>query len=152
MAKAMKAGGVLESCLYTEDLDAAERFYAGVMGLEVISFERGRHVFFRCGEGVLLVFNPLRTSTESTEVNGAPIPLHGSRGAGHLAFRAVEEELPRWKEHLARAGVEIESEVEWPKGGRSLYFRDPAGNSIELAAPSIWGLGDGNPSAFEGSA
>jgi catechol 2,3-dioxygenase-like lactoylglutathione lyase family enzyme len=143
MAKAMTAGGVLESCLYAEDLEAAERFYAGVMGLEVISFGRGRHVFFRCGEGVLLVFNPLRTSTESTEVNGAPIPLHGSRGAGHLAFRAVEEELPRWKEHLARAGVEIESEVNGRKAGdrSTSAIRQGTVSSSRPRVSGVWGMG-----------
>ena len=36
----------------------------------------------------------------------------------------------------------IEQEVDWPRGGRSFYFRDPAGNSLELATPRIWGLPD----------
>ncbi|MDQ3546548.1 MAG: glyoxalase/bleomycin resistance/extradiol dioxygenase family protein, partial [Verrucomicrobiota bacterium] len=43
-----------------------------------------------------------------------------------------------WRERLQEAGVAIESEVEWPEGGRSLYFRDPAGNSVELAPPTLW--------------
>ena len=37
-------------------------------------------------------------------------------------------------------GVEIEVDYLWPGGGRSIYFRDPAGNSLEFAEPSIWGL------------
>ncbi len=37
-------------------------------------------------------------------------------------------------------GVEIEKEVEWPKGGTSLYFRDPAGSSVELVTRGLWGL------------
>jgi hypothetical protein len=36
--------------------------------------------------------------------------------------------------------VAIEADFEWPKGGRSIYFRDPAGNSVEFAEPRIWGL------------
>jgi hypothetical protein len=36
--------------------------------------------------------------------------------------------------------VAIEHEATWPRGGRSFYFRDPAGNSLELATPRIWGL------------
>jgi hypothetical protein len=35
--------------------------------------------------------------------------------------------------------VEIEREVDWDEGGTSLYVRDPAGNSVELAPPTIWG-------------
>lgn len=136
----MRTAGILESCLYADDLAAVEQFYKDVIGLEVIAREQGRHVFFRCGESVLLIFSPERTSTEQSWVGGAPIPLHGARGAGHLAFRISEEELPDWREHLAKCGVEIESEVSWPRGGQSIYIRDPVGNSIELASPSIWSL------------
>jgi hypothetical protein len=45
-----------------------------------------------------------------------------------------------WRERLTVAGVAIESEFEWPRGGRSIYVRDPAGNSIEFAEPRIWAL------------
>ena len=45
----------------------------------------------------------------------------------------------RW---LAKHGVSIEKTIDWPDGGRSLYFRDPAGNSLELATPQIWGLSE----------
>ena len=55
---------VLEACLYATDLDAAERFYVDVLGLERYSGMPGRHVFFRCGAGMFLVFNPARTSSE----------------------------------------------------------------------------------------
>jgi catechol 2,3-dioxygenase-like lactoylglutathione lyase family enzyme len=131
---------VLETCLYAADLDAAERFYMQVMGLEKHAPEDGRHVFFRCGEDMVLVFNPEHTSKVATTVAGAPVPFHGTRGAGHLAFAVCEEDIPAWREHLQRAGVVIESEIHWPQGGTSLYVRDPAGNSIELASPKIWGL------------
>jgi hypothetical protein len=33
----------------------------------------------------------------------------------------------------------IEKEFGWPRGGRSIYFRDPAGNSVELVTPGLWG-------------
>jgi catechol 2,3-dioxygenase-like lactoylglutathione lyase family enzyme len=131
---------VLESCLYAADLAAAERFYTQVIGLVKHASEDGRHSFLRCGYGMVLLFNPEHTSKVATTVAGAPIPLHGTRGAGHLAFAIREEDLPAWRVHLQRAGVAIESEIHWPQGGTSLYVRDPAGNSIELASPRIWGL------------
>lgn len=136
----MRIQGVLETCLYAADLDRAEQFYAGTLGLEVIGREPGRHVFFRCGAGVLLLFNPARTAVESTTVGGAIIPLHGARGAGHVALRIGESALPDWRERLSRAGVAIESEVGWPHAGRSIYCRDPAGNSVELATADLWEL------------
>ena len=131
---------VLESCLYASDLEAAEKFYTEVIGLKLHAREDGRHVFFRCGDGMVLVFNPEHTSTVETTVAGSPLPLHGTRGAGHMAFAVEADEIPAWRAHLQRAGVAIESEIHWPQGGTSLYVRDPAGNSIELATRNIWGI------------
>lgn len=131
---------VLESCLAVNDLAAAEQFYTRVIGLPLHAREEGRHVFFRCGDGMVLVFNAERTSSVATTVAGAAVPLHGTRGAGHLAFAVPENEIPAWRTQLQHAGVQIESEIHWPQGGTSLYIRDPAGNSIELASPAIWGL------------
>jgi catechol 2,3-dioxygenase-like lactoylglutathione lyase family enzyme len=133
---------VLESCLSATDLDAAERFYTQVIGLKTHAREDGRHVFFRCGDGMVLIFNPEHTSTVATTIAGSPVPLHGTRGAGHLAFAVSDDDLPGWRAHLAKMNVAVESEVHWPQGGTSLYVRDPAGNSIELATPRIWGLND----------
>ncbi len=131
---------VLETSLYVYDLDAAERFYHGVLGLDVCGRHPGRHVFFQCGEGVLLVFVPEATAGATTSVDGTAIPLHGADGPGHVAFAVPEPELAAWKGRLIERGVAIEAEVRWPQGGRSVYFRDPAGNSLELASPAIWGL------------
>ena len=131
---------VLETALYAEDLEAADRFYGAVLGLERVALVEGRHVFFRCGDGVVLIFDARSTSNVPTTVNGAPVPLHGARGAGHMAFAVGETSLPAWRAHLEANGVAIESEVTWPRGGKSLYVRDPAGNSVELASPRLWGL------------
>ena len=134
----MKPTGVIESCLYAADLEAEEVFFSRVLQLEVILREKGRHVFFRCGESVVLVFDPAHTSSEPTTVNGSPVPLHGATGPGHIAFRIEETDLEKWRAQLADADVAVESEVSWPNGGRSIYFRDPAGNSIELVTPKLW--------------
>lgn len=131
---------VLETALYTDDLPAANRFYGVVLGLEPIAVVEGRHLFFRCGNGVLLIFDRRSTATVPTSVNGVPVPMHGATGAGHMALAVADAELPAWRAHLAANGVAIESEVTWPRGGRSLYVRDPAGNSVELASPRLWGF------------
>ena len=132
--------GVLETCLYASDLAAAERFYGDVLGLERFARAEGRHVFFRCGGAMLLVFDAAVTSTAPGAVGGVPVPAHGARGAGHVALAVAEEALPRWEARLAASGVAVEARIDWPRGGRSLYVRDPAGNSVELATPRIWGL------------
>ncbi|MCH7760766.1 VOC family protein [candidate division TA06 bacterium] len=127
----MKANRIFETVLYAKDLAATERFYRDVLGLEVL--QRG---VLRCGEGVLLIFNP-----EYARKSGRGVPSHGTEGAGHIAFAMREEELEPWRNHLQKCGVEIEMEVEWKEGGRSIYFRDPAGNSVELAPSTLWGGG-----------
>jgi catechol 2,3-dioxygenase-like lactoylglutathione lyase family enzyme len=133
----MKPAAILEAALYAVDLAAAEAFYSGVLGLPVIGKVEGRHVFFRVGAGVLLVFNP--AATEVPSANPAlPVPTHGARGAGHVCFAASRQEIAGWRERLVQAGVEIEAEFDWPNGARSLYVRDPGGNSVEFAEPRLW--------------
>lgn len=137
---------VLESVLYATDLEAAERFYTGVLGLTFHARQPGLFVFLRCGPGMVLIFDPDAAGV------GRDVPAHGTRGPGHLCFAVSARDLPAWRERLRAAGVAIEQEVSWPRGGESLYFRDPAGNSLELATPRIWGFPDtgGNAGDPEG--
>lgn len=133
---------IIETTLCCDDLDAAEAFYTGVLGFETWAKDDGRHLFFRCGDAMLLLFNPDHTSRNVTTVGDAEIPLHGTRGAGHVAFRATRDEIERWKEQLAIHDVAVESVVDWPDGGHSIFFRDPHGNCLEFTTPSTWGLED----------
>ena len=133
-------GGVLETILYAEDLEAAEDFYSGILGFEVFSKQPGRQVFYRCGDQMLLIFNAAVTSAAVSANAKIPVPPHGASGPGHVCFRADACEIARWKKHLEARGVGIEADFEWPQGGRSIYFRDPAGNCLEFAEPRIWGL------------
>jgi catechol 2,3-dioxygenase-like lactoylglutathione lyase family enzyme len=128
---------ILETAIYAADLAAAEAFYGGLLGLPVIARVEGRHVFFRVGQGVLLVFNPAATEVPSGNPT-LPVPVHGARGAGHVCFAASRAEIASWRERFAAAGVAVEAEFDWPNGARSLYVRDPAGNSVEFAEPRLW--------------
>ena len=122
-----KIHAVIETAIYVDDLAAAEDFYGGILGLPVIGKEPGRHVFFQVGNSsVLLVFLP------QTTLRGDVLPSHGARGPGHFALGIELPSLDAWRRHLNAHGVSIEREVEWPNGGKSIYFRDPAGNSAEL--------------------
>ena len=130
---------ILETVLYAHDLAAIEDFYRRVLGLEPFAVVPGRHVFYRCGDQMLLIFNP--SATRKPPAPGAlPVPPHGMDGQGHVCFRVSAEDLAAWQSKLAALGIEIEAAFEWPKGGRSIYFRDPAGNCLEFAEARIWGI------------
>jgi catechol 2,3-dioxygenase-like lactoylglutathione lyase family enzyme len=137
MSMAIKA--ILETALYARDLDAAESFYGGILGLEKIARVADRHVFFRCGDGILLVFNPEETAKPASP-DRLPVPAHGTHGPGHACFRVDGADMDGVRAQLEEAGVAIEADFNWPNGARSIYFRDPAGSSLECAEPKLWGL------------
>lgn len=131
--------GVLEAAVYAEDLEAARGFYSGVLDLPEIAAVDGRHVFFRCGASVLLVFRA-SASRQPPGPDALPVPPHGAEGAGHVCLRVAKTDLDTLATRLERAGVAIEADFRWPHGPRSIYVRDPAGNSVEFADGELWGL------------
>lgn len=130
----MKLRGVYETVLYAEDVAATAAFYADVLRLRVVDGPDERSAALRLADGgVLLLFEP-----KGSAAPGRPVPSHGATGAGHIAFDVEPGSLGRWAAALRERGLEIEQEVEWEPGGRSLYVRDPAGNSVELVEGDIW--------------
>jgi len=126
--------GIYETVLYAPDVAAEAAFYADVLGLRLVDGPDELAAAFRLDDGgVLLIFDPSRAS-----VPGRPVPSHGATGAGHVAFSVEEGTLDKWAEKLRKRGVEIELERPWQRGGRSIYVRDPAGNSVELVEGDLW--------------
>jgi catechol 2,3-dioxygenase-like lactoylglutathione lyase family enzyme len=130
-------GALLEAALYAADLDAAVAFYGTVLGLEQIQRVGRRHVFFRVGAAVLLVFNPDETE-QPTDNPRLPVPPHGARGPGHVCFAMPRDAIAAMRARLIAAGLVPDAEFDWPNGAHSLYVRDPAGNSVEFAEPRLW--------------
>ncbi len=126
-----RIAGILETVLYVSDIDRAERFYRDVMALSEIGKDPERHVFFRVGAGVLLLFRAEQTRQART------LPAHGADGEIHVCFTTSADDYEAWKRRLKEQGIVIEQETEWPRG-RSFYFRDPDGNLLELADTDIW--------------
>lgn len=135
----MTAIAVLETVLYARDLDAAEAFYTRLLGREPYARAEGRHIFYKLESQMLLIFNPL--ATQKPPGGPLPVPPHGAEGQGHVCFAADASALEAWRRRLGEMGVAIEADFEWPGGGRSIYARDSAGNSVEFAEPRIWGFG-----------
>ena len=128
-----KLTGVLETALYVDDVERAVRFYEKIFGFEKIAGDErlwalsveGRHVLLVCKRGASLAL-------------GAT--AHDASGQQHLCFAVEAAELDRWEKWLAENKVEIIERRTWERGGRSLYFRDPAGNSVELITRGSWGF------------
>jgi catechol 2,3-dioxygenase-like lactoylglutathione lyase family enzyme len=134
----LRIKAIIETAIYVDELQATEWFYGTILGLRVVAKEPGRHVFFQVGEAnVLLAF-----LAEAT-LKGDHLPSHGTTGPGHFALGIDADDLDAWRRSLEGHGITIEKAVDWPGGGKSIYFRDPAGNSVELVTPGIWGLPSG---------
>ena len=127
----------LESSLYVEDLDRAQAFYGRVLGLECFLRDERMAGMGVPGGSVLLLFRR-GGSTQASPTPGGTIPPHDASGAQHVCFAMPWGELARWEDHLGAMEVTLESRVVWPRGGTSLYFRDPDGHSVEIATPGLW--------------
>jgi catechol 2,3-dioxygenase-like lactoylglutathione lyase family enzyme len=128
---------LLETGLYVADLAASMRFYADVLGGDVL-LDTDRLVALSIGgESVLLLFQRGAT-LDAMPTPGGMVPGHGAEGIQHIAFAVPGDSLPAWRDRLRDAGVGVESEVDWPRGGRSIYLRDPDGHSIELLTRGLW--------------
>lgn len=127
----------LESSLYVADLDRSEAFYQRVLGLETFLRDDRMAGLGVPGNSILLLFRH-GGSVEPSPTPDGIIPPHDARGHQHLAFAIPVGELAAWESHLQAQGVPLESRVTWPRGGVSLYFRDPDGHSVEVATPGLW--------------
>lgn len=126
--------GVLETVLYcaSSQREAVERFYSETLGLAAVArWPDGTS--FRVGPSVLLVFERERLAERE-----GPVADHGSDGPGHACLRAGTAAYEPWKRRLESEGVEITHEHDWDSGRRSFYFRDPAGNLLEIADGDLW--------------
>jgi catechol 2,3-dioxygenase-like lactoylglutathione lyase family enzyme len=123
--------GVAEAVLYVSDLDKAADFYTEVLGLPLTaSFNEAR--FLQAGKNSTIIL----FDVEGIRKRESVIPSHGAVGEGHVALAVPAGEMDDWRERLAAHGIAIEHEQDWPQGTHSIYFRDPAGNSVELIEAS----------------
>lgn len=124
---------IKETCLYARDLDKAKSFYHGVLGLDVINYAEGKHLFLRAGESVLLIFNP-----DDSKSKVSP-PAHFGGGRQHFAFEIRSAEYEQTKTEVERKGIDIIDEITWKSGKKSFYFNDPDGNVLEIIPEDgIW--------------
>jgi catechol 2,3-dioxygenase-like lactoylglutathione lyase family enzyme len=128
--------GIVETSINVAEMRRARQFYQSLFGFEVMEHS-DRFCAFRVGPGVLLLFTQ-GSSDQPIAVTGGVVPPHNTVGAAHFALAVCGEELEIWRARLGERGIKVESEVVWTRGGRSIYFRDPDDNLVELVSPGIW--------------
>jgi|SRR6185436_15179141 len=130
--------GIIETALYVDDLSRAMAFYQGLFGFRVLQHDHRFCAFDVAGRSVLLLFLRGASLEPAPLPWGDSIPSHDGSGPLHFAFAIPRGSDEAWEMHLRNAGITIESTVTWPRGGRSLYFRDPDGHLVELLTPGVW--------------
>jgi catechol-2,3-dioxygenase len=126
-------------------------FYINILGLEFVSEEKDRHVFFKAGQSMLLIFNPNKTLANNNNNNisngsSTQLPVHGAFAPPSIIHFALEIEKQNYdnaRYMLNEKNIKIEKEVIWEKGTNSIYFRDPAGNLVEIITQGSWPVDNG---------
>lgn len=132
-----KLDQVLETALYVKDLDRAATFYANVLGLRSL-FEDQRLRAFAVGKRNMLLLFQRGSCLQTVQMPGGTIPPHDGEGPVHVAFAIPADQLSEWESCLQEHAIAVEGRTRWPRGGTSLYFRDPDGHLVELATPGLW--------------
>src|SRR3989442_12522098 len=114
--------GVVETCLYSDNLPRAVRFYKEQLGLRLLESGERLCVFSVADKQVLLIFRSGGT-IKAIAPPGGIIPPHDAAGQLHPPFALSKKDFAEWGEHLIKRGIPIESKVSWTTGGHWIYFR-----------------------------
>lgn len=131
--------GILETSLYVDQLEPSIHFYQEVMQFQKLVADE-RFCALRADQRQVLLLFKRGASTQPTVIAGGTIPSHDGGGQLHLAFAISAQQLESWERWLEQHQVDIESRVQWERGGRSIYFRDPSGHLLELVTPGCWAI------------
>ena len=108
----MKVNKIIETCIYTYDLEKMKKFYINYLGLDLVSEEEGRHVFLKVGKNMLLIFNPentLRNLNNIFSIHGMITP----QSILHLAFEIKKEDYENRKRFLETNNINIKRIEDW---------------------------------------
>lgn len=131
--------GVIETALYVDDLDRASQFYESLFSLKRMDGDNRFRAYSVASKSVLLLFKR-GASNRVTELPFGKLGPHDGSGPLHFAFSIAAQDLQAWEQFLPANGIVIETRIVWPRGGTSLYFRDPDNNLVELATPGMWAI------------
>jgi catechol 2,3-dioxygenase-like lactoylglutathione lyase family enzyme len=151
--------GINHLALVCSDMQRTVDFYTGVLGLPLIKTvelpgNSGQHFFFDMGGGGSLAFFWFPNAPEGVpgvthqgELMSPEGPVSAHASMNHVAFDVAPEDIEAVRDRLVAAGVECTPVVnhdDSPRGAsremhdgvfvRSVYFKDPDGIALEIAA------------------
>ena len=136
----MKFTKIIETSIYSSNLKEMKNFYIDILGLDFVAEEKERHVFLKAGKSMLLIFNPYNTLNDINDI----FPSHGAISPPsiiHIAFEIKKDDYEKCKYLLEKNKINIEKEIELGNN-KSIYFRDPVGNLVELITANAWPVDD----------
>jgi catechol 2,3-dioxygenase-like lactoylglutathione lyase family enzyme len=113
--------------IFVRDMSAMRRFYEDVLALSLLRELSPNWIEYGLGSNTLALARPSRTAAD------APTPA-GSASL-QLAFKVSAAEVDQCADELVRQGVTLLSPpMNQSFGHRTLFFRDPDGNLLEVYA------------------
>ena len=149
--------GINHLALVCKDMARTVEFYSGVLGMPLIKTIElprgmGQHFFFDIGNGDSLAFfwfpNAPEAAPGVASAKKAPIPGPSAHGSmNHVAINVPAERIDEYYEKLKAKGIECSRVINHDDSPnqasleitpttfvRSIYFYDPDGIALELAA------------------
>jgi catechol 2,3-dioxygenase-like lactoylglutathione lyase family enzyme len=113
--------------IFVRDMAAMRRFYEDVLGFPLLRELSPGWIEYRVGGNTLALATPSRTAADAPTPNGT--------ASLQLAFRVSVAQVDQCADELVRQGVELLSPpTDQAFGHRTLFFRDPDGNLLEVFA------------------
>ena len=113
--------------IFVRDMTAMRRFYEDVLGLPLLRELSPRWIEYRLGDNTLALARPSLTA--------ADVPTPNGSASLQLAFKVSVREVDECADELVRQGVDLLSPpTDQVFGHRTLFFRDPDGNLLEVFA------------------
>jgi catechol 2,3-dioxygenase-like lactoylglutathione lyase family enzyme len=113
--------------IFVRDMTAMRRFYEDILGFPLLRELSPRWIEYRVGDNTLALAKPSLTA--------ADVPTPNGSASLQLAFKVSAPEVDQCADELVRQGVNLLSApTDRIFGHRTLFFRDPDGNLLEVFA------------------
>jgi catechol 2,3-dioxygenase-like lactoylglutathione lyase family enzyme len=113
--------------IFVRDMAAMRRFYEEILGFHLVRELSPGWIEYRVGSNTLALARPGRTASD------APVP--SGTASLQLAFKVSAPDVDRCADELVRQGIALVAPpTDQVFGHRTVFFRDPDGNLLEVFA------------------